>query len=142
HFLAQSTPAEPGLLFGFFESPARLAAKAAAFGVDFAALQASGALGVVWHSQGEHVLDELAHELLAEVSARGAKRVVIDGLSGFFESTVHPERSTRFFSCLANELRRRGATVLMTLETRDVISSTVSTAYGVSGFVDNLLFMR
>jgi circadian clock protein KaiC len=30
----------------------------------------------------------------------------------------------------------------MTLETRDVISSTVSTPYGVSGFVDNLLFMR
>jgi circadian clock protein KaiC len=142
HFLAQSTPEEPGLLFGFFESPTRLAAKAASFGIDFAALLASGAIEVIWHSQGEHVLDELAHELLAQVSARGAKRVVIDGLSGFFESTVHPERSTRFFSCLANELRRRGATVLMTLETRDVVSSTVSTSYGVSGFVDNLLFIR
>jgi circadian clock protein KaiC len=142
HFLSPCTRDEPGLLFGFFESPARVRAKAAAFGFDFAALEAAGALKLVWHSQGEHVMDELGHRLLAEVSERGVKRLVIDGLSGFFESAVHPERTNRFFSCLANELRRRGVTVLMTLETRDVVSSTISTPYGISGFVDNLLFLR
>jgi circadian clock protein KaiC len=142
HFIAGSTPAEPGLWFGFFESPERLAAKAAGFGIDLAGLQASGALRVMWRSQSEHVLDELGHQLLADVTARGVKRVVIDGLSGFFESAVYPERTSRFFSCLANELRRRGATVLITLETRDAVSSVVSTPYGVSGFVDNLLFLR
>lgn len=142
HFLAGSTPEAPGLLFGFFESPARLRAKAAGFGIDVAALEASAALTLMWHTQGEHVLDELAHRLLSTVSERGVKRVVIDGLSGFFESSVYPERTNRFFSCLANELRRRGATVLMTLETRDAVSSVVSASYGVSGFVDNLMFLR
>lgn len=142
HFLAGSTLESPGLLFGFFESPTRLRAKAAGFGIDLQGLEASGALRLMWHSQGEHVLDELGHRLLLAVSEGGIKRVVIDGLSGFFESSVYPERSTRFFSCLANELRRRGATILMTLETRDAVSSVVSTPYGVSGFVDNLLFMR
>jgi circadian clock protein KaiC len=71
-----------------------------------------------------------------------ARRVLIDGLSGFFESSVFPERSNRFFSCLTNELRRLGATVMMTMETRDIVGSQVSTPFGVSGFVDNLLFLR
>ena len=142
HFLSQCTPEEPGMLFGFFEAPVRLRSKARAFGFDFAALEASGALTLVWTSQGEHVLDELGHRLLDEVQAKGIKRLVLDGLSGFFESAVYPERITRYFSCLVNELRRRGVTVLMTLETRDAVSSTVPMPYGVSGFVDNVIFLR
>jgi circadian clock protein KaiC len=142
HFLASCTPKEPGLLLGFFESPQRIRAKARAFGMDVASLEETGALKLLWHSQGEHVIDELGHRLIGEVTARGVKRLVIDGLSGFFESAVHPERTNRFFSCLVNELRRRGVTVFMTLETRDAVSSVVYAPYGISGFVDNLLFMR
>ncbi|HWP18356.1 MAG TPA: ATPase domain-containing protein [Burkholderiaceae bacterium] len=142
HFLACSTPQEPGLLFGFFESPPRLRAKAASLGFDLVALERQGAVELMWHSQGEHILDELGHRLLQRVSERGVRRLVIDGLSGFFESAIYPERINRFFSCLLNELRRRGATVLMTMETRDAISSTVSSAFGISGFVDNLVFLR
>lgn len=142
HFLGRCTREEPGLLFGFFESPTRVRAKARAFGIDVDALESSGALSLSWHSQGEHVMDELGHHLISEVTARGVKRLVIDGLSGFFESAVHPERTSRFFSCLVNELRRRGVTVLLTLETRDAIGSAVYTPYGVSGFVDNLIFLR
>lgn len=142
HFLSRSSTEEPGLLFGFFESPGRLRAKGRKMGLNIDALEASGALHLMWTSQGEHVLDEMGHRLLDAVQRLSIKRVVIDGLSGFFESAVHPERITRYFSCLANELRRRGATVLMTLETRDVVGSLVSLPYGVSGFVDNLFFLR
>ncbi|HEV7915608.1 MAG TPA: ATPase domain-containing protein [Albitalea sp.] len=142
HFLMQCSAREPGLLFGFFESPDRIRAKARSFGFDLEGLEANGSLTLAWHPQGEHVMDELAHRLIAEVTARGVKRLVIDGLSGFFESAVHPERINRFFACLVNELRRRGVTMLMTLETRDVVSSVVSTPFGISGFVDNLLFLR
>lgn len=142
HFLSGSTPEQPGLMFGFFESPARLRVKAGNFGIDLEGLEASGAVSVLWRSQGEHLIDELAHHLLDEVAARGVKRLVIDGLSGFFESATYPERVSRFFSCLTNELRRRGVTVLMTLETVDVVGTAVATAHGVSGFVDNLLFLR
>lgn len=142
HFLAGSTAECPGLLFGFFEPPKRLLDKGRQLGLGLDALHASGAVTMTWASQGEHVLDELGHNLLDAVEAGGIKRLVIDGLSGFFESAVYTERVTRFFSCLVNELRRRDVTVLMTLETRDVVSSTVPLPYGVSGFVDNLLFLR
>jgi circadian clock protein KaiC len=85
HFLAGSTREAPGLLFGFFESPARLRVKAAGFGIDLAGLEAGGALALRWHTQGEHVLDELGHRLLREVSPPRIRRVVIDGLEGFLE---------------------------------------------------------
>ncbi|MED5618406.1 RAD55 family ATPase [Ideonella sp. BN130291] len=142
NFLSRCTPQEPGMMFGFFEAPHRLRAKARAFGADLEALEASGALTLKWHSQGEHVLDELAHRLLTEVTERGIKRLAIDGMSGFFESSVFPERTSRFFSCLINELRRLGVSVLMTMETINVVGSEISTPFGVSGFVDNLLFLR
>jgi circadian clock protein KaiC len=142
HFLARSTPAEPGLMFGFFESAPRLRAKARAIGLDLEALEAQGALTLAWHAQGEHLIDELGHRLLERVRARGVRRVVIDGLSGFFESAIHAERTGRYFACLTNELRRRGVTALLTLETRDAVGSMVSTPFGVSAFVDNLLFLR
>ncbi len=142
HFLSRCTPQEPGLLFGFFESPGRLRAKAKSFGMDLQSLEASGALSILWHSQSEHMIDQLAHRLLEAVAERGVKRLVIDGLSAFFEAAVYPERVTRFFSCLVNELRRRGVTVLLTLETRDAVGSVVSLQFGVSGFVDNVFFIR
>jgi len=142
HFLAGSSPQEPGLLFSFFEPPTRLRVKAHAFGIELAHLEEAGALVLAWHPQTEHVMDELGHRLMGLVARHGVKRLVVDGLSGFFESAVYPERTNRFFSCLVNELRRRGVTVLMTLETRDVVSSTVYAPFGISGFVDNLLFLR
>ena len=105
-------------------------------------LEAAGAVELMWQSPGEALLDEIADRLLAAVARRNVRRLVIDGLSGFLESTVYQERINRFFSCLVNELRSRRVTVLMTLETRDVVSSVVSMPWGVSGLVDNLFFLR
>ena len=139
HFLSQSSAQQPGLLFGFFEMPEQLKANARSLGLDLDKLEKEGALSLLWHAHGENGLDELAHQLLSEVEAKGVKRLMIDGLSGFFESTAYPERIGRFFACLTNELRRRG---MMSLETRDAVGSTVPTPYGVSAIVDNLLFLR
>jgi circadian clock protein KaiC len=142
HFLSRANADEPGLFFSFFESPQRLCATAKAYGFDFPALQASGAIALLWQPQSEHSLDELAHCLLDAVDSRRVRRLVIDGLAGFFESAINPERIGRYFSCLVNELRRRGVAVLMTVDTRDVITDVMPTPYGVSAFVDNLLALR
>jgi circadian clock protein KaiC len=142
HFLHASSADEPGLHLSFFEGPARLRSKARSLGMDLEALEAGGAVELMWQSPGEALLDEIAERLLAAVARRKVRRLVIDGLSGFLESAVYQERISRFFSCLCNELRNRGVTVLMTLETRDVVSSVVSMPWGVSGLVDNLFFLR
>ena len=141
-FLHASTVDEPGLHLSFFEGPDRIRSKARSLGLGLEALEASGAVELMWQSPGEALLDEIAERLLAAVNRRNVRRLVIDGLSGFLESAVYQERISRFFSCLVNELRSRRVTVLMTLETRDVVSSVISMPWGVSGLVDNLFFLR
>lgn len=142
HFLAGAGAGEPALMLGFYESPARLRAKAAGLGLDLAVLEARGHLQFMWLAQSEHLLDEIGHRLLQRVEAGGVKRLVLDGLSGFFESAVYPDRTGRYFSCLMNELRRRGVTVLMSAESQGGIDPSSALPYGVSGFVDNLVLLR
>ncbi len=141
-FLAASSADEPGLMFSFFESPDFIRAKAGSLGLPFEQMEKDGHLAISWQPQSEHLLDELAYRLLAQVRERGVKRLLVDGLAGFFESAVHPERSGRLFACLANELRRCGVTALMTLETRDAVAGTMPISYGVSAIVDNLVVLR
>ena len=141
-FLHASTVDEPGLHLSFFEGPDRIRSKARSLGLALEALEASGAVELMWQSPGEALLDEIAERLLSAISRRNVRRLVIDGLSGFLESAVYHERINRFFSCLVNELRSRRVTVFMTLETRDVVSSVISMPWGVSGLVDNLFFLR
>ena len=142
HFLQASTVEEPGLHLSFFEGPDRIRTKARSLGLDLGTLEACGAVELMWQSPGEALLDEIAERLLAAIERRKVRRLVIDGLSGFLESAVYQERLNRFLSCLMNELRSRGVTALMTLETRDVVSSVISMPWGVSGLVDNLFFLR
>ena len=133
HFLAASSVDEPGLHLSFFEGPDRIRTKARSLGMDLAALEASGAVELMWQSPGEALLDEIADRLFSAIARRNVRRLVIDGLSGFLESAVYQERINRFLSCMINELRSRRVTVLMTLETRDVVSSVISMPWGCRG---------
>ncbi|MDB5817621.1 MAG: Circadian clock protein KaiC [Rhizobacter sp.] len=142
HYVSLATADEPAVFFTFCESPTFLREKAAAFGIDLRRMESDGALELACNAQSERSLDEVAHDLLARIERIGAKRLVIDGLAGFFEATTFPQRMGRFFGCLCNELRRRGVTFVMTLETRDAIGSAVPTPHGVSSLADNLVFLR
>lgn len=122
HFLAGSTSTEPGLLFGSYEPPERVRYKAVAMGLDLAGLEERGDLELLWHPVGEHILDELADRLLEAVRRRGVKRLLIDGISGFHQAALEPERIVRFWSALSNELRALGVTTLYTLELQDLAS--------------------
>ncbi|CAM3676581.1 Circadian clock protein kinase KaiC [Pseudomonas reidholzensis] len=142
-FLAASTPAAPGLHFGFYESPERLRLKAAAFGYDFPAMERSGALRLCWQPTTEGLLDQLGARLLAQVEAMGAKRVVIDSLGAFSRLAVDNWRVNGFFRALLGELRARDVSVLMTWEMRDLFGSEISApAPDLSSIVDNLMLTR
>lgn len=142
HYLCQATAAEPALMLGFYESPVRLCAKAASFGLDLATLEVHGHVNFMWLAQSEQIMDEMAHHLLEQVDARGVRRLVLDGMSGFLEAAVHPERTGLYFSCLMNELRRRGVTVVLTAESHEGADASSALPYGLSGFVDNLMLLR
>ena len=143
HFLSASSAAEPGLMFGFFETPERLCLQAKHQDLHLTAAVERGDVEMLWQPQRENVLDELAHRLLEAVRRRKVKRLFIDGLGGFLESAISPQRISRFFSCLTNELRALGVTTIFTMEVPEITGPVVrGPATGLSALLENLIFLR
>jgi circadian clock protein KaiC len=142
-FLSGSSATEPGLLFGCYEPPERLRLKAATMGLDFAAAEQRGDLEILWHPVGEHILDELAHRLLDAVRKRGVKRLVIDGISGFQQAALEPERLVRFWAALSNELRALGVTTLHTAEMPELVGADIRVPVsGISSLAEVMVLVR
>jgi circadian clock protein KaiC len=142
-FLAASSASEPGLLFGCYEPPERLLLKAEIMGFDLAAAEQRGDVEFLWYPTGEHVLDELAHRLLDAVRRRGVKRLVIDGISGFQQAALEPERIVRFWSALCAELRALDVTTLHTMELPEFMGPELRLPVGgVSSLAETLLLLR
>lgn len=134
---------EPSLYFGFYESPPRLLAKAEGIGLHLREAVQSGLLQTLWQPPSELLLDALGERLLLTVKAYGVKRLLLDGLIGFKEATVHPERINRFFAVLTNQLRALGVTAVFTEETRLLFGPEVEAPVkSMSALVENHLFLR
>lgn len=143
HFLAAASVGEPGLLFGFYETPPRLRRKARTLGIDLDGPLEAGHLNLLWQAPTEHALDQLGHRLVDAVRRIGARRVVVDGIGGFAEAVAEPERLQRFVAALANELRALGATTLYTVETPRLFGQEIVLPMsGVSAVAENMLLMR
>ena len=142
-FLAQCSKEQPGLHFGFYETPQRLRLKAKALGLDLQALEDSGALHILWQPTTAGLLDALGIKLLDAVERHGIKRVLLDSLGGMARVATNQARLVEFFSALMNELRARGVTVMATWEMRDLFGAEINApAPELSSLVDNLFLMR
>jgi circadian clock protein KaiC len=143
HFLAGAPKDEPGLFFGFYETPGRLLEKARRLGLPLSSRTAKHRLEVVWQPNTEQNVDELAHRLLDAVERTGARRLVVDGLDGFQRATIHPSRIHHLFAAMANELRVRGVTTLYTFEVPKFIGPAIDAPVtGVSALAENLFYLR
>jgi circadian clock protein KaiC len=144
HFFSQSSAQEPGLFFGFYETPLRLRHKAAGLGIKLDGLIEQGHLEILWHPPTEDILDALGNRLLEAVRRRRVKRLVIDGLLGFQEIAAdRPHRIGRFLTALANELRVLNVTTVYTAETRNLIGGVIEgPTIGLSTIAENLILLR
>jgi circadian clock protein KaiC len=142
-YVSLSSAAEPGVFFGFFESPERLRTKASVIGIDLQRLEEDGHLQLIWRPQGEQDLDELGHEVLDAIRRGNAKRVFVDGFAGLVESAIQPERLTRYISSLANEVRALGATLIVSIESRNILGASMELpSKGLSSLLEGLILMR
>ena len=140
--LAGSRAGQPALYFGFYEPPARLVAKASGVGLDPQKAITAGLLEILWQPPTEELLDDLAYKLLDAVDRRGAQRVFIDGVEGFRNSAVYPERISRFMTALTVLLRAKGATVILSEELPIFPSEVQTPVTELSAIVENLILMR
>ncbi|WP_304641553.1 RAD55 family ATPase [Pseudomonas sp.] len=142
-FICQSTPEEPGLVFGFYEDARRLERRAAAIGIDLAALMTSGAVTVMHFPPTEQIIDSLAEQLLKAVRRTGARRLLVDGVDGFRQAAVYPSRLGRFLSMLTSLLRAEGVTTLFTAELPELMGGEQQINFmPLSPIAENIVLMR
>jgi circadian clock protein KaiC len=142
HFLSDSTPDRPGLLFGFNEPTADVLAHADRRGLGFSRLAATGGLQTHWRPNFENMLDELGHYLIEMVKAHGLRRVFVDDLNGFAGAALHPQRLDKFIAALTLELRRLGVTSIFALESTDTNGRVPPTMATLPVLFDNLIALR
>ncbi|MFK3795985.1 RAD55 family ATPase [Pseudomonas sp. NPDC088444] len=142
-FLSASTPDEPGLHFGFHESPQRVRSKADALALGYPRLMEKGALQIMWRPTSTGLIDQVCYELLQVVDRDNVRRVFIDSLSGFERVSADPARVRGVLVALLEQLRSRGVTVLATYELHQFMSSMADySTPELSSTVDNLLLVE
>jgi circadian clock protein KaiC len=144
HFLSAGADAgEPGVLFGFYESPDRVCQGADRVGLRLSEHAANKLFSHVWQPSYEFGLDRLGARLLGEIERIGAKRLVIDSLDGFRQAAIDPTRTIRFITALLGELRARDITVIMTDETTKPSGPEMEMRVeGISALVENLFLLE
>lgn len=109
---------EPGVIAVFEEHPAEYIQRAQGLGIDLEGMIARDALQVIYIRPLDLSPDETLQAIRDAVTRIGAKRVVIDSLSGF-ELALAPTFRQDFRESmyrLVSSLTDAGATVLMTME--------------------------
>lgn len=143
HFLSGSSEAEPGLMFGFYETPTRLAVKADRLRPALRPLLDNGTVELLWQTPTSDLMDAYGERLLEAVHRRKVKRLFIDGLTAFQSAAIDPSRIGNFFSALANELRVLGVTTVYSLEVPDILGPAVRVPVDdASSLAENMILLR
>lgn len=143
HFLAKSTEENRGLLFGFYETPGRIAAKARSICSALTPKLRNGDVEIVWQPPTADMLDAFGERLLHAVHQRKVRRLFIDGLGGFERAAVDLGRLHHYFTALANELRALGVTTIYSAESAEILSPEIRAPLGgISGVAENLILLR
>ncbi|RDS82813.1 hypothetical protein DWU98_06595 [Dyella monticola] len=141
-FSAQASAQAPALLLSFYESPARLRARARQLGFDLDRLADQNVLRLLWLPPADLIVDEVAHGIVQHAKAIGAKRVFVDGIVALRDSLVFRERLPYFINALSHQLRECGATVMYTQESAEMEVDNVMPNDELSAMVDNVMVLN
>jgi circadian clock protein KaiC len=147
HFLSRCDAKNPGLLFGFYESPAAILDKARALGLPLERLVGEGHVEIIWRPNTQGLLDEACHSLVAAVKRRRVRRLFIDGLQGFEKLATDRGRIGHIFSAFSTEFRGLGVSSVYTSEA-NLVGSVAGlplsglSLNGVSSIAEIILVMR
>ena len=133
---------EKAVLFTLEETPDQLREIAKGLGWDLAALEASGMLVIKYTSPVELMTDRFLDAAREEVRRLGARRVVFDSLTTMSLGVASERRFKELVYAAAKHLRSVGCSVLMTMESEQLLGNANLSGLGVSFMADNLIQIR
>jgi circadian clock protein KaiC len=144
-FLAEGVRrGEPGVLAMFEETPRKYLEQAIGFGLDLQEMVEKKQLKLIYMRPLDLSVDETLHEIQDSVSAIGAKRVVIDSLTGL-EIALAPSFEQDFRESLyrlLGTLTGTGVTILMTVENNDNYTELRFSPHAVSFMTNDVILQR
>jgi circadian clock protein KaiC len=135
---------EPGVIALFEEHPDDYIQRAHELGMDLRAAIERGALKLVYLRPLDLSVDETLQEIREAVDEIGAKRFVMDSLSGF-ELALAPDFREDFREALyrmVGALTGIGVTTLLTVEVTEVFNELSFSPHAVSFLTENILLLR
>ncbi|NVJ24417.1 recombinase RecA [Myxococcus sp. AM011] len=133
---------EKGVLFTLEESPDQLRSIARSVGWDLASFEAQGKLVIRYTSPVELSTDRFLYEARKEVRELGATRAVFDSLTTMSLGVPSDRRYKEMVYAIAKHMRAAGVTLLMTVESEQLLGTATISGHGVSFIADNLIQLR
>lgn len=145
HFaVAGALAGEPSVVCTFEESRAEHVEKMAAFGWDLEELEHKRLVHMLYLRPVDLSIDEVMHNLRTAVEATGARRLVLNSISGMESALPQTERSELregLYRMTAN-MTAQGLVVLLTTEVPDLMGALRITTEGISFLADNIVVLR
>lgn len=135
---------EPAVIAIFEEYPEEYLNRAEALGLDLRGEVDAGRLRIIRLRPLDLSVDEVLHEIRTAVDELGARRVVIDSLSGFevgLAPTYRAEFRESLYRMVAT-LTGMGTTVLMTVEVTEAFAPPRFTPHAISFITDDIIVQR
>jgi circadian clock protein KaiC len=135
---------EPGVIAVFEEHPKEYLRRAQRLGVDLETMERRGDLAIIYLRPLDLSPDETLAAIREAVERVGARRVVIDSVSGF-ELALAPTFREDFRESLyrlVGALTGSGITVLMTMEIVQSYTNLLFSPYVISFLADDILLLR
>jgi circadian clock protein KaiC len=135
---------EHGVMVAFEEHPADFLDRARGLGLELQAAVAAGQLRVIYLRPLDLSVDEAMEQVREAVEEVGARRLVIDSLTGF-EVALAPTFREEFREALyrtVGALTGMGVTVLLTIEVTESFQTLHFSPHAISFLTENILLMR
>ncbi len=144
-FLAEGVQkGEPGVLAMFEETPVKYMEQATGFGLDLQQMADQKKLNPIYLRPLDLSVDETLHEIQKGVDDVGAKRVVIDSLTGL-EIALAPSFEEDFRESLyrlIGALTGAGVSIMMTVENNDNYTELRFSPHAVSFMTNDIILQR
>ena len=133
---------EKGVLFTLEETPEQLRSNARSLGWNLESLEAEGRLIIKYTSPVELSTDRFLYDSANEVRELGVRRAVFDSLTTMALGIPSARRYKEMVYAIAKHLRGEGVSLVMTVESEQLLGAANLTGHGVSFIADNLIQLR
>ncbi len=129
---------EPGIVASLQEDPQQLERVANGFGWSFK----EDGVEILHASPVDLYVDEWVYGLLDRAEAVGARRILLDSLTDLSTAVVDPLRFREYLYSLSQRCAKRGISLMLTMELRELYDPTTTGDEGISHLSDNVILLH